>query len=374
FYGRAVLCTRARVDRPDRTTVIVCWLGVAGIDGREQPRRIKNKKMNPVKTDGEELHSETEELSPIVTTLDISAGTAALPLLPPALPPPPQHHQHQHHYQPVNKQPQAGWKSDTRNFRIQGWDPILIISQILAIQALHYLILSIITPPMLRIFAKPGPLEYEGGAFNVAMIIDWRAMSGSSTLHLPTTHLQKTDTWNGFGKLPESLGRKTTPRIGTGSHSAYLDFDPTRDNLDHRNRSSIPSSHLDLIILTADQLGPDWISQNQLLHSSAFSPDSSRAWVISIAWLISSLIGVIILYEIVRRPKQIMDHSLTTSLNHLILTTYYSSHLPSSIWFYFVLLSSSVLQILITEHICVKREFRDGLGVGWKVDHRPDDS
>ncbi|POW14076.1 hypothetical protein PSHT_07548 [Puccinia striiformis] len=285
-----------------------------------------------------------------------------------------QHHQHQHHYQPVNKQPQAGWKSDTRNFRIQGWDPILIISQILAIQALHYLILSIITPPMLRIFAKPGPLEYEGGAFNVAMIIDWRAMSGSSTLHLPTTHLQKTDTWNGFGKLPESLGRKTTPRIGTGSHSAYLDFDPTRDNLDHRNRSSIPSSHLDLIILTADQLGPDWISQNQLLHSSAFSPDSSRAWVISIAWLISSLIGVIILYEIVRRPKQIMDHSLTTSLNHLILTTYYSSHLPSSIWFYFVLLSSSVLQILITEHICVKREFRDGLGVGWKVDHRPDDS
>ncbi|KAI9601844.1 hypothetical protein KEM48_001130 [Puccinia striiformis f. sp. tritici PST-130] len=199
-------------------------------------------------------------------------------------------------------------------------------------------------------------------------------MSGSSTLHLPTTHLQKTDTWNGFGKLPESLGRKTTPRIGTGSHSAYLDLDPTRDNLDHRNRSSIPSSHLDLINLTADQLGPDWISHNQLLHSSAFSPDSGRAWVISIAWLISSLIGVIILYEIVRRPKQIMDHSLTTSLNHLILTTYYSSHLPSSIWFYFVLLSSSILQILVTEHICVKREFRDGLGVGWKVDHRPDDS
>jgi hypothetical protein len=69
-----------------------------------------------------------------------------------------------------------------------------------------------------------------------------------------------------------------------------------------------------------------------------------------------------------------MDHSLTICLNHLILTTYYSAHLPTSIWFYFVLLLSAVLQILLTEHLCVQREFRDGLGVGWKVDHRPDDS
>lgn len=36
-------------------------------------------------------------------------------------------------------------------------------------QTLHYLTLSIITPPLLATFAEPTSLNYEGGAANVGM-------------------------------------------------------------------------------------------------------------------------------------------------------------------------------------------------------------
>lgn len=330
--------------------------------------------------------------------------------------------------------PTQSWKSDTKNFRIQGWDPILIISQILAIQALHYILLSILIPPLLYLFAHPVPLEYEGGSRNVAMIIDWRAMVGSSTLQIAQAHrdprhpipshldpgVHHIDGWAGFGKLPNSLGRKpfrfgnrlpnisldsgriderpddhrpTDPRTPTtpdGRPPQAADREPSASSAhSHPIRSpppptsprfgssAIDPSHSDgLLNKLQVGLGPDWVRDNLNYSSRNYElyHDSNRSWVISIAWFSSSMIGVLILYEIVRRPKQIMDHSLTICSNHLILTTYYSSRIPSSIWFYFVLLSSSVVQIILTEQLCVRREFRDGLGVAWKVDQRPDDS
>ncbi len=67
-----------------------------------------------------------------------------------------------------------------------GWDPVLIIAQvsilyplqscgsltyrqIISLQTLHYVTLSLLIPPLLIMFAEPGPLEYEGGAANVGM-------------------------------------------------------------------------------------------------------------------------------------------------------------------------------------------------------------
>ncbi|KAA1067787.1 hypothetical protein PGT21_016946 [Puccinia graminis f. sp. tritici] len=339
-------------------------------------RKEKEKERMNSSKNIKETNSETEEeLSPIITSYDptpllhggptTAAAAAAGPTGQAA-------QQDHHHYHPPAKQGQTNWKSDTRKFRIQGWDPVLIISQILAIQALHYLLLSLITPPLLRAFARPDQLELEGGSQNVAMIIDWRAMSGATTLHSP--HAHRLDGAAGFGRLPNSLGRKPF-RIGNRLPS-LLNHPPNPQH-SHLN-SSTPDSSADpgLLDKISRGLGPDWVPQNlnySARHAELYY-DSNRSWVISSAWLISSLIGVIILYEIVRRPKQIMDHSLTICLNHLILSTYYSAHLPSSLWFYFVLLLSAVLQILLTEHLCVRREFRDGLGVGWKVDHRPDDS
>jgi hypothetical protein len=67
------------------------------------------------------------------------------------------------------------------------WDPILLISQestyvdserptnefsllqIVSMQTLHYLTLSVLIPPLLNLFAEPNSLNYEGGAANVGM-------------------------------------------------------------------------------------------------------------------------------------------------------------------------------------------------------------
>ncbi len=41
--------------------------------------------------------------------------------------------------------------------------------QIIAMQTLHYVTLSLLIAPLLVMFAEPGSLEYEGGAANVGM-------------------------------------------------------------------------------------------------------------------------------------------------------------------------------------------------------------
>ena len=40
-------------------------------------------------------------------------------------------------------------------------------NQIITVQALHYLTLSLLIPPLLWFFAEPNTLIYEGGAANV---------------------------------------------------------------------------------------------------------------------------------------------------------------------------------------------------------------
>ena len=47
------------------------------------------------------------------------------------------------------------------------WDPVLLISQIVSIQTLHYLTLSLLIPPLLTLLAEPNELDYEGGAASV---------------------------------------------------------------------------------------------------------------------------------------------------------------------------------------------------------------
>lgn len=70
--------------------------------------------------------------------------------------------------------------------------------------------------------------------------------------------------------------------------------------------------------------------------------------------------SVFSLYHIVRRPTHILDFSLTLVFVHLILTIYYSSSFPTSIFFWLVVAGSSVAQIVIAEQLCVRREMRDG--------------
>jgi hypothetical protein len=44
-----------------------------------------------------------------------------------------------------------------------------------------------------------------------------------------------------------------------------------------------------------------------------------------------------------------------------VLTTYYSAVLPTSLFFWSVVLGSSFLTLLLAEQMCVKREMSEGL-------------
>lgn len=101
-----------------------------------------------------------------------------------------------------------------QRFRVQGWDPVLIVSQvrpcpdpllsrerehqvapilttlltrsqIVALQALHYLFLSLVLPPILSIFCTAPSLDYEGGSTSIALAMDWRAFTGRTVSGLP---------------------------------------------------------------------------------------------------------------------------------------------------------------------------------------------
>lgn len=73
--------------------------------------------------------------------------------------------------------------------------------------------------------------------------------------------------------------------------------------------------------------------------------------------------SIVYLYHLIRRPTHILDFALTLIFNHLILTTYYSSSFPSSLFFWFVLSVSTIAQIVIAEQWCVRREMREGFTI-----------
>ncbi|RPD57294.1 hypothetical protein L226DRAFT_110975 [Lentinus tigrinus ALCF2SS1-7] len=189
-----------------------------------------------------------------------------------------------------------------------GWDPVLIISQIIAMQTLHYVTLSVLIPPLLVMFAEPGSLEYEGGAANVGMIMDWREMAGRPT----TRALPGEGPWSSWNSV-WSGGKQ----VGLGS-AQQGDFR---------------------------------------------SVDLVRCWIIAICWMAASAADVYYLYTLIRRPRLVLDFSLTLLFNHLVLTTYHSAAIPTSLFFWAVMFISTAGTVVFAEQLCVKREMNEGLVV-----------
>lgn len=57
----------------------------------------------------------------------------------------------------------------------------------------------------------------------------------------------------------------------------------------------------------------------------------------------------------------VLDFTLTLILNHTILTTYYASSFPTSLFFWAIMGGSALLIIIFAEQLCVRREMREGL-------------
>ena len=106
--------------------------------------------------------------------------------------------------------------------------------------------------------------------------------------------------------------------------------------------------------------------------------DPLRGWVIAVCWLASSaaefdypsrypaassdvLCSVFYIYSFIRRPRLVLDFTLTLLLFHLILTTYYSGSLPTSFFVWLVMTVGTACTVIFAEQLCVRREMREGL-------------
>ena len=69
------------------------------------------------------------------------------------------------------------------------------------------------------------------------------------------------------------------------------------------------------------------------------------------------------LYTLIRRPRLVLDFVLTLLFTHLVLTTYYASALPTSLFFWLVMAVCGVIVVITAEQLCVKREMAEGLVV-----------
>ena len=76
-----------------------------------------------------------------------------------------------------------------------------------------------------------------------------------------------------------------------------------------------------------------------------------------------TLCSVFYLYTLVRRPRLVLDFTLTLLFNHLLLTTYYAASVPTSLFFWLVMIVCAILMVVVTEQLCVRREMREGLAV-----------
>ncbi|KAI9632698.1 integral membrane protein S linking to the trans Golgi network-domain-containing protein [Dioszegia hungarica] len=243
--------------------------------------------------------------------------------------------------------------------RVQGWDPVLIICQvssfspldhkvsftdprqIVSLQAIHYLTLSLLTPSLLSLLTSPPLLEYSGGPSTVAHILDWREMAGRPTISSAA-----------FGDIHRHAQLSSSATSGLGGWR-YL------------GGAWAGGKHVGVVegeegigAGTKGKMGAD--EQEEVWD---FGVDDGRGWVEAGLWLLASAVDIVPLYYLVRRPTFILDFSLTLNLVHLILTTYYAKAFPTSLFYWVIQALGALLMITIAEQLCVKRELSSDLEV-----------
>ncbi|KAK8861643.1 hypothetical protein IAR55_002466 [Kwoniella newhampshirensis] len=217
--------------------------------------------------------------------------------------------------------------------RVQGWDPVLIICQIISLQTIHYLTLSTLIPPFLSTLTSPSLLSYSGGPSSVSHILDWRELAARPTV--------------GKSSFPGVEGWRKLRGAWAGGKEIGSVTVVKGERLEEGKGGPFAGGGED------DEAAWD------------YGVDIKRGWVIGGVSLLTFAIDIAPLYLIVRRPTHILDFSLTLILNHFILTTYYSASFPTSFFFWLIQALGAVIMVVSAEYLCVQREMRSELDIGW---------
>lgn len=258
---------------------------------------------------------------------------------------------------------------------LQGWDPVRIVSQIVAFQTLHYLLLATLVPPLLAIFAETSSLMFEGGPTQVGMLFDWRQIAAQPTYDWQTA-VETTVTKTGSGSNDQLLDPNVVAQWNLDN--VWLDRPQSALSglvgsaggivMDHeqilrfkhlRNGTNTPEEHDDRNTTTTTTTTP----REALEHWEwDHTRDASRSWVLICTWFISIPLDILLLVYLVRRPTHMLDHTLTFHLYNLLVVSYYSASLPTSLSWWITMLIHAAVTIVWSEQLAIQREMNRSIG------------
>ncbi|KAF9970069.1 hypothetical protein BGZ73_007330, partial [Actinomortierella ambigua] len=98
------------------------------------------------------------------------------------------------------------------------------------------------------------------------------------------------------------------------------------------------------------------ISLDVILDYREIRFDNSAGLLLGFAWLLNACVGVYLLLRIVARARLVLDFSLTLLLYHVIMTTLYSDHLPTSFLWWGLNATMAGIMIFGGEFVCMRQE------------------
>ncbi|QSL64442.1 hypothetical protein MERGE_001743 [Pneumocystis wakefieldiae] len=108
------------------------------------------------------------------------------------------------------------------------------------------------------------------------------------------------------------------------------------------------------------------VSLDYIFDHHKITLDNNESVVTGLVWDINSIFGVLIIFFVVRRSKQVLDFTLTMHFIHLIIVFLYSGSLPTNTYWWVVQIISCVFICLGGEWICMQRELKPIFFGNWQ--------
>ncbi|CAI2173062.1 7352_t:CDS:2, partial [Funneliformis geosporum] len=114
------------------------------------------------------------------------------------------------------------------------------------------------------------------------------------------------------------------------------------------------------------------ITLDHLLDYREFRADTVLGWTIGFAWIANSIVGIYLLVRLIQRARLVLDFSITLHFFHLLITTYYSGHVPTTFVWWALNATTCCIMIFGGEIYCMRKEMEpiplnDEMGEGASV-------
>ncbi|KAF9114031.1 hypothetical protein BGX27_000299 [Mortierella sp. AM989] len=113
---------------------------------------------------------------------------------------------------------------------------------------------------------------------------------------------------------------------------------------------------ISVIVFTLFKFSGSDITLDAILNYREIRADNSQGMLLGLAWLLNSVVGVFLLLKIVARARLVLDFSLTLLLYHVIMTTYYSDHIPTSFLWWALNGTTAGIMVFGGEYVCMQQE------------------